>query len=79
MKYWREYYLAKHIAKHFGIINIGDLNEMLCNMTHIHYYWWIKYWRIYGKIASHQSLLLADISYYTVLSITYLMVTRYSV
>ena len=44
MKYWREYYLAKCIEKHFGEINIGDLDEMLYSITHIHYYWWIKYW-----------------------------------
>ena len=25
MKYWQEYYLAKHIEKQFGEINIGDL------------------------------------------------------
>ena len=29
MKYWREYYLAKCIEKHFGEINIGNLDEML--------------------------------------------------
>ena len=29
MKYWQEYYLAKCIEKHFGEINIGDLDEML--------------------------------------------------
>ena len=27
MKYWREYYLAKHKRKHFGRINIGDLDK----------------------------------------------------
>ena len=41
MKYWREYYLVKCIEKHFGEINIGDLDE---SMTHIHYCWWTKYW-----------------------------------
>ena len=30
------------------------------------YYWWIKYWRFYSKIANRQSLLLANISSYTV-------------
>ena len=68
MKYWREYYLAKRIEKHFGKINIGDLDKMQYNMTHVHYYWWIKYWRIFGKIANRQSLLLANISSYTVVS-----------
>ena len=29
MKYWWEYYLAKYIEKHFGKINMGDLDEML--------------------------------------------------
>ena len=28
MKCWREYYLAKCIEKHFGKINIGDLDKM---------------------------------------------------
>ena len=28
MKYWREYYLAKCIEKHFGKINIDDLDEI---------------------------------------------------
>ena len=53
----------------FGKINIGDSDEMLYNMTHIHYYWWIKYWRFSNKIANHQSLLLANISPYTVYTI----------
>ena len=30
-------------------------------------YWWIKYWRFYLEIANRQSLLLANISSYTVL------------
>ena len=30
------------------------------------YYWWIKYWQFYAKIANCQSLLLANISFYTV-------------
>ena len=29
MKYWQEYYMAKCIEKHFGEINIGNLDEML--------------------------------------------------
>ena len=29
MKYWRGYYLSKCMEKHFGEINIGDLDEML--------------------------------------------------
>ena len=29
MKYWQEYYLVKCIEKHFGKINIGNLDEML--------------------------------------------------
>ena len=37
-KYWREYYLAKCIEKHFGEINIGDLGKMQQNMTRVHYY-----------------------------------------
>ena len=44
---------------------------MLYNMTHIHYYWWIKYWRFSNKIANCQSLLLANISSYTVFKVTY--------
>ena len=32
MKYWREYYLAKHIEKHFGGINIGDLDKIVSYM-----------------------------------------------
>ena len=28
MKYLQEYYLAKCIEKHFGKINIGDLDEI---------------------------------------------------
>ena len=32
MKYWREYYLAKHIEKHFGGINIGDLDKNVSYM-----------------------------------------------
>ena len=43
MKYWREYYLAKCIEKHFGKINIGNLDEMQYNMTHIYYYWWNEF------------------------------------
>ena len=30
------------------------------------YYWWTKYWRFYSKIANRQSLLLTNISSYTV-------------
>ena len=66
MKYWREYYLVKCMEKHFDEINIGDLDEMLKNMTHVHYYWWIKYWRFSDKIANRQSLLLTNISSCTV-------------
>ena len=33
------------------------------------YYWWIKYWQFYLKIANRQSLLLANISSYTVYEI----------
>ena len=29
MKYWWQYYLVRCIEKHFGEINIGDLDEML--------------------------------------------------
>ena len=68
MKYWLEYYLVKCIEKHFGEINIGDLDEMLQNMAHIHYYWWIKYWQFYDKIANRQSLLLTNISSYMVIN-----------
>ena len=32
MKYWREYYLVKHIEKHFGGINIGDLDKIISYM-----------------------------------------------
>ena len=32
MKYWWEYYLAKCIEKHFGEINIGDLNKIIFYM-----------------------------------------------
>ena len=32
MKYWREYYLAKHTEKHFGKINIGDQNKIISYM-----------------------------------------------
>ena len=28
MKYWREYYLVKCIEKHFGKINIGNLDKI---------------------------------------------------
>ena len=35
-------------------------------MTHIHYYWFIKYWRFFDKIANRQSLLLTNISLDTV-------------
>ena len=34
--------------------------------THAHYYWWIKYWQFLLQIANRQSLLLANISSYTV-------------
>ena len=30
MKYWQEYYLAKHLEKHFGKRNIGDLDKIMC-------------------------------------------------
>ena len=29
MKYWQEYYSAKHVEKHFGTINIGDLDKII--------------------------------------------------
>ena len=29
MKYWQEYYLVKHIEKHFGRINIGGLDKII--------------------------------------------------
>ena len=29
MKYWQEYYLVEHIEKHFGGINIGDLDSIV--------------------------------------------------
>ena len=32
MKYLREHYLAKHKRKHFGRINIGDLDKIISNM-----------------------------------------------
>ena len=32
VKYWREYYLVKHIEKQFGGINIGDLNKVISYM-----------------------------------------------
>ena len=40
--------------------------------TRAHYYWWIKYWRFSLEIANRQSLLLANISSYTVYR-TYLL------
>ena len=42
--------------------------------TRAHYYWWIKYWRFSLEIANRQSLLLANISSYTVLSKFFLYV-----
>ena len=30
------------------------------------YYWWIKYWQFYQKIANYQNLLLTNISSFTV-------------
>ena len=33
VKYWREYYLAKHKTKHFGGINIGDLDKIIPYMA----------------------------------------------
>ena len=38
------------------------------------YYWWIKYWRFHPIIANHQSLLLANISSYTVCQLSSLLV-----
>ena len=35
MKYWRKYYLAKCIEKHFGEINIGYLNKSI-SYTYTH-------------------------------------------
>ena len=32
MKYWREYNLVKHIEKHFGGINIGNLGKSISYM-----------------------------------------------
>ena len=32
MKYWREYYLVNYIEKHFGGINIGDLDKIVSYM-----------------------------------------------
>ena len=32
MKYWQEYYLAKHKRKHFGGINIDDLDKIISCM-----------------------------------------------
>ena len=29
MKYWQEYYLAKHKREHFGRINIGKLDKII--------------------------------------------------
>ena len=29
MKYWREYYLAKHKRKHFSGLNIGDSGKLI--------------------------------------------------
>ena len=29
LKYWREYYLAKHKRKHFSTINIGDFDKII--------------------------------------------------
>ena len=46
-------------------------------MTHIHYYWWIKYWRFYDKIANRQSLLLANISSYTVYCLHFEDINKY--
>ena len=68
MKYWQEYYLAKCMKKHFGEINIGNLDEC-CKFKHdTHTYIIIgglaKYWWFFNKIVNRQSLLITNISKY---------------
>ena len=43
------------------------------------YYWWIKTWQIYPKVANHQNLLLANISSYAVYSNSYICRSKSSI
>ena len=67
MKHWREYYLAKHKRKHFGGLKIlAILIKWWMCIELRNYHWWIKCWRFCPIIAIHQSLLLTNVSSYTI-------------